>query len=75
MAGNSTGKEFVVTTFGESHGKVVGVVVDGCPAGLPLSETDFQEELDRRVPSEPQKLFPHESKKIPPKFSQEFSMG
>ena len=53
MAGNSTGKEFVVTTFGESHGKVVGVVVDGCPAGLPLSETDFQEELDRRIPSEP----------------------
>ena len=53
MAGNSIGKEFVVTTFGESHGKVVGVVVDGCPAGLPLSEADFQEELDRRIPSEP----------------------
>ncbi len=43
----------MVTTFGESHGKVVGVVVDGCPAGLPLSEVDFQEELDRRIPSEP----------------------
>ncbi len=53
MAGNSIGKEFVVTTFGESHGKVVGVVVDGCPAGLPLSEGDFQEELDRRIPAEP----------------------
>ena len=53
MAGNSTGKEFTVTTFGESHGKVVGVVVDGCPAGLPLSEGDFQMELDRRIPSEP----------------------
>jgi chorismate synthase len=53
LAGNSIGKEFVVTTFGESHGKVVGVVVDGCPAGLPLSETDFQEELDCRIPSEP----------------------
>ncbi len=53
MAGNSIGKEFVVTTFGESHGKVVGVVVDGCPAGLPLSEADFQEELDRRIPAEP----------------------
>jgi chorismate synthase len=53
LAGNSIGKEFVVTTFGESHGKVVGVVVDGCPAGLPLSEADFQEELDRRIPSEP----------------------
>jgi chorismate synthase len=53
LAGNSIGKEFTVTSFGESHGKVVGVVVDGCPAGLPLSEADFQEELDRRIPSEP----------------------
>ena len=53
MAGNSIGKEFTVTTFGESHGKVVGVVVDGCPAGLPLSEGDFQMELDRRIPAEP----------------------
>ena len=53
MAGNSIGKEFTVTTFGESHGKVVGVVVDGCPAGLPLGEEDFQEELDRRIPAEP----------------------
>ena len=52
MAGNSIGKEFIITTFGESHGKVVGVVVDGCPAGLPLSEKNFQEELDRRVPAE-----------------------
>jgi len=53
LAGNSLGKEFTVTTFGESHGKVVGVVVDGCPAGLTLSEEDFQEELDRRIPAEP----------------------
>lgn len=53
MAGNSIGKELKVTTFGESHGKVIGVVVDGCPAGLPLSEADFQEELDHRVPAEP----------------------
>ena len=53
MAGNSIGKEFTVTSFGESHGKVVGVVVDGCPSGLPLSEADFQEELDRRIPAEP----------------------
>ncbi len=50
MAGNSIGKEFTVTTFGESHGKIVGVVVDGCPAGLPLSEADIQMELDRRIP-------------------------
>jgi chorismate synthase len=53
LAGNSIGKEFTVTTFGESHGKVVGVVVDGCPAGLPLAESDFQKELDRRIPAEP----------------------
>jgi chorismate synthase len=53
LAGNSIGKGFTVTTFGESHGKVVGVVVDGCPAGLPLAESDFQEELDRRIPAQP----------------------
>jgi chorismate synthase len=53
LARNSIGKEFTVTTFGESHGKVIGVVVDGCPAGLQLSEADFQEELDRRIPAEP----------------------
>ncbi|MCS7114677.1 MAG: chorismate synthase [Nitrososphaerota archaeon] len=50
MAGNSIGKSFVVTCFGESHGKCVGVVVDGCPAGLPLSEKDIQVELDKRIP-------------------------
>jgi chorismate synthase len=53
LAGNSLGKEFVVTTFGESHGKNVGVLIDGCPAGLSLSEEDFQEELDQRIPSQP----------------------
>ncbi len=53
MAGNSIGKEFTVTSFGESHGKVVGVVVDGCPAGLPLTEADIQMDLDRRIPAEP----------------------
>jgi len=50
LAGNSIGKEFVVTTFGESHGKKVGVVVDGCPAGVPFSEKDVQPELDKRIP-------------------------
>ena len=50
MAGNSIGKEFVVISFRESHGKYVGVIVDGCPAGLPLSEKDVQAELDRRIP-------------------------
>jgi chorismate synthase len=53
LAGNSIGKEFTITSFGESHGKFVGVVVDGCPSGLPLSEADFQEDLDRRIPAEP----------------------
>jgi chorismate synthase len=53
LAGNSIGKEFVVTSFGESHGKCVGVVIDGCPAGLPLSEKDIQTELDKRIPPQP----------------------
>jgi chorismate synthase len=53
LAGNSIGKTFVVTSFGESHGKCVGVVIDGCPAGLPLSEEDIQVELDRRIPLQP----------------------
>jgi chorismate synthase len=53
LAGNSIGKEFVVTSFGESHGKYVGVVIGGCPAGVSLSEKDVQMELDRRVPPQP----------------------
>jgi len=52
LAGNSIGKSFVVTSFGESHGKQVGVVVDGCPAGLKFSEADVQAELDMRIPSQ-----------------------
>jgi chorismate synthase len=47
---NSIGKEFVVTCFGESHGRCVGAVIDGCPAGLPLTEEDIQKELDKRLP-------------------------
>lgn len=50
MNSNSTGKEFVLTCFGESHGKYVGAVVDGCPAGLPLTENDIQLEVNRRRP-------------------------
>ncbi len=53
LAGNSIGKEFTVTSFGESHGQYVGVVVDGCPTGLALSEADVQMELDRRIPLQP----------------------
>ncbi len=50
MGGNTFGKLFRITTWGESHGKAVGVVIDGCPAGLPLSKGDIQQELDRRRP-------------------------
>ncbi|MBI2868209.1 MAG: chorismate synthase [Chloroflexi bacterium] len=48
--GNSFGTIFRVTSFGESHGRCVGVVVDGCPAGLPLTEADVQKDVDRRRP-------------------------
>ena len=50
MAGSSFGKYFTVTTWGESHGRALGAVVDGCPAGLPLCEADIQIYLDRRKP-------------------------
>ena len=50
LAGNSIGREFVFTSFGESHGKQVGAIVDGCPAGLPFSDADVQTDLDRRIP-------------------------
>ena len=50
MAGNSIGKLFTITTFGESHGPVIGCVVDGCPPGMDLSEADLQQDLDRRKP-------------------------
>jgi chorismate synthase len=48
MPGNTFGQLFRLTTWGESHGPAVGCVVDGCPAGLPLTEADVQRELDRR---------------------------
>ena len=50
MAGNTLGKLFCVTTFGESHGPAIGCVIDGCPPGLPLDAGDIQPELDRRRP-------------------------
>ncbi|RIY39614.1 chorismate synthase [Neopusillimonas maritima] len=50
MSGNTLGKLFCVSNFGESHGPAIGAVVDGCPPGLPLSEADIQAELDRRRP-------------------------
>ncbi len=50
MAGSTYGTIFKITTWGESHGKALGVVIDGCPAGLPLEERDIQRYLDRRKP-------------------------
>jgi chorismate synthase len=50
MSGNSIGKLFTVTTFGESHGIALGATVDGCPPGLEISEADLQGDLDRRKP-------------------------
>jgi len=50
MSGNTIGKLFTVTSFGESHGPAIGAIVDGCPPGLELSEADLQGDLDRRKP-------------------------
>jgi chorismate synthase len=50
MSGNSFGKIFTVTSFGESHGPSIGCIVDGCPPGLELSEADLQGDLDKRRP-------------------------
>lgn len=48
MSGNTIGKLFTVTTFGESHGPAMGCIVDGCPPGMPLAEADLQTDVDRR---------------------------
>jgi chorismate synthase len=50
MSGNTIGKLFTVTTFGESHGPALGCIVDGCPPGMSLTEADLQPDLDRRKP-------------------------
>ncbi len=52
MSGNTIGKLFTVTTFGESHGPALGAIVDGCPPGLELSAADLQADLDRRKPGQ-----------------------
>ncbi len=52
MSGNTFGKIFAVTNWGESHGKALGSVIDGCPPGIELSEKDIQVELDRRKPGQ-----------------------
>ena len=50
MSGNSFGRLFTITTFGESHGPAMGCIVDGCPPGMALAETDIQADLERRRP-------------------------
>ena len=50
MAGSTFGKQFCITTWGESHGEAIGVVIDGCPAGLPLCTKDIQQYLNKRKP-------------------------
>lgn len=52
MAGNTFGKSFTVTTFGESHGKALGCIIDGCPPGIEISEEMVQADLDRRKPGQ-----------------------
>ena len=52
MSGNSFGKLFTVTSFGESHGAAIGCIVDGCPPGMALTEEDLQRDLDRRKPGQ-----------------------
>jgi chorismate synthase len=52
VSGNSFGRNFIVTTFGESHGRALGCIVDGCPPGMPLDESDIQGDLNRRRPGQ-----------------------
>ena len=52
MSGNTFGRVFTITTFGESHGKAIGVIIDGTPPSIPLAEQDIQYELDRRRPGQ-----------------------
>ena len=59
MSGNSFGKLFSVTTFGESHGKAIGCIVDGCPPGYKVSEKDIHPDLNRRTPGQSKYTTPH----------------
>lgn len=62
MAGNSFGQLFRTTTFGESHGGIVGAVIDGCPPGIDISEDEIQKELDRRRPGQSSITSPRKEK-------------
>ena len=61
---NTFGKLFTISTWGESHGAAVGVVIDGCPPGLPLSEADIQGDLDRRRPGQSSIVTPRKEKDL-----------
>ena len=50
MSGNTFGQLFTLTSFGESHGPAIGGIIDGCPPGLNLNESDLQKDVDRRKP-------------------------
>ena len=52
MAGNTFGNSFTITTFGESHGKAIGVIIDGCPPNVEIETEFIQEELDKRKPGQ-----------------------
>lgn len=62
MAGNSFGNLFKITTFGESHGPALGVILDGCPAGLPITAEEIQMELNRRRPGQDKLTTPRDEK-------------
>lgn len=64
MSGNTFGKIFTLTTFGESHGTAIGGVVEGCPAGLKIDFDFIQNELNRRKPGQ-SKLYHNAKKAIP----------
>lgn len=65
MASNSFGNIFRITTFGESHGPAIGVVIDGCPAGIPLTPQDIETELERRRPGKSPYTSPRNEKDLP----------
>lgn len=62
MSGNSYGKSFVISTFGESHGLGIGVVIDGCPAGVSILSSDIQTDLNRRRPGQSHLTSPRDEK-------------
>src|SRR3989339_1933621 len=69
MASNFFGQLFRITTFGESHGPGIGVVIDGCPAGLPLSEGDIEEQLSFRQPGKSLYISPRQERDAAEIFS------